>query len=142
MLDWLRYRYGLWQLQSEKKRSERNALKIWLMGEEEAKLKRVVEGRDPRLIDDDISQLMSDYIEREAQKLFLSVPEFTRGSDKWEKSGFVEHWRLTQATMLELRSAIRAEKKERSELARSWLAGLTGLIGVIIGLLAVILGRR
>ena len=38
--------------------------------------------------------------------------------------------------------AIRAERKESSELTRSWITGLTGLIGVLIGLLAIILGHR
>jgi hypothetical protein len=44
--------------------------------------------------------------------------------------------------MQALRSAIRAEKKESSELAFRWLTGITGLIGVLIGLLAIILHRH
>jgi hypothetical protein len=98
--------------------------------------------RNDLLIDDDIYQLECDYVQRQAERLVLSVPKFSEISDQWEKSPFTERWRLTRPTMLELRSGIRAEKKERSELFRSWLTGLTGLIGVLIGLLAVILGRR
>jgi hypothetical protein len=53
---------------------------------------------------------------------------------------------LTEEGVTELRLALRADRRERLEILRSWTATivttLTGLIGVIIGLLAVILGRR
>jgi len=76
-----------------------------------------------------VYQLESDYVQRQAERLLLSVPECSEISDQWEKSAFTDRWRLSRPAMLELRSAIRAEKKERSELARLWLTGITGLIG-------------
>jgi hypothetical protein len=108
------------------------------MAKQGKKPSRDLQGRDARLVDDDISQLASDYLERTAQRLLLPVPEFNQRSNKWEKSAFTERWRLTLAAIFELRAAIQAERRE----IRSWLAAITGLIGALIGLLSVILGRR
>jgi hypothetical protein len=138
MLDWLHYHYKLRQFQAEKKRTARNNAKLWRMAKQGKKPSRDLQGRDARLVDDDISQLASDYLERTAQRLLLPVPEFNQRSNKWEKSAFTERWRLTLAAIFELRAAIQAERRE----IRSWLAAITGLIGALIGLLSVILGRR
>jgi hypothetical protein len=142
MHDRVRYHYKLRQLHAEKEKTRSNNAKMWREAEKGKKPRSDLQGRDARLIDDDISQLSSDYYEREAQRLLLQVPEFSERSDKWEKLAFTERWRLTRSTMLELRSAIRTERRERSEHARLWLAGITGVIGALIGLLAIILGRR
>jgi hypothetical protein len=69
MFDWLRYRYRLWQLQSEKKRNDRINLDCFLNDKDPPKTLR-----DTRLIEDEILQLMSDYIANEAEKLYLSMP--------------------------------------------------------------------
>jgi len=74
-----------------------------------------------------VYQLESDYVQRQAERLLLSVPECSEISDQWEKSAFTIAGRLRRQRSV--RSAIRAEKKERSELARLWLTGITGLIG-------------
>jgi hypothetical protein len=148
MLNWLLYRFNLWRFHHEKFRTHRCRSKILSKAHKVEDIQTVLDDiktgkkRHDLQIDDDISQLTSDYLQREAERLLLPVPKFSTGSNEWEKSAFTERWRLTQATMHGLRSAIRAEKKERSELARAWLSGLTGVIGVLIGLLAVILGRR
>ena len=92
------------------------------------------------MIDDDIVQLVSNYLQSEANKHFISAPRFNLVDGNWELSDISNRVRLSQDAIRELRSAIRAEQKESSELIRSWLTGLTGLIGVLIGLLAVILG--
>jgi len=148
MLDWLRYRYDLWRLHNEKRAVHRYNARSWRRARRGKDITEAVENikthkwRNDLLIDDEIYQLESDYVQRQAERLLLSVPRFSEISNQWEESSFTKRWRLTRPTMLQLRSAIRAEKKERSELARSWLASLTGLIGVLIGLLAIILGKR
>jgi len=86
--------------------------------------------------------LQSTYLVSKAEKMFLPIPDFNRDSEKWERSDISGRYHLTRAAMRELVSAIRTERKESSEVARAWLTGLTGLFGVLIGLLAVILGRR
>jgi hypothetical protein len=65
---------------------------------------------------------------------------------KWRRGVTYVGLILTDDGIRELRVALRADRRERLEIIRSWVAtivpGLTGLIGVIIGLLAIILGRR
>ena len=148
MLDWLRYRYNLWGLHREKHAARRSNARSWQRAQRGQDITEALKNikthrwRNDLLIDDEIYQLEADYVQRQAERLLLSIPKFSEISDHWEKSPFTKSWRLTRPAMLELRSAIRAEKKERSELARSWLTGITGLISVLIGLLAVILGKR
>jgi hypothetical protein len=85
---------------------------------------------------------MSNDVRSEAEKHFVPVSRVDFVSGKWERSDVSDRFRLTQQYIGELRCAIRAERKESSELTRSWITGLTGLIGVLIGLLAIILGHR
>jgi hypothetical protein len=85
---------------------------------------------------------MPNDVRSEAEKHFVPVSRVDFVSGKWERSDVSDRFRLTQQYIRELRSAIRAERKESSELTRSWITGLTGLIGVLIGLLAIILGHR
>jgi hypothetical protein len=148
MIDWLPYRYKLFRLQIERRRTRRfysnehRKAKQQKKDREELQDIGFVEQHFVEIVDDKIAQLQSAHLESKAESLFLPVPEFSLESDKWEKSDVSGRYRLSRTAMLELRSAIRAERKESSELARSWLTGLRGLVGVLIGLLAVILGRR
>ena len=90
-------------------------------------------------LEEDIDYLISSYLSAKAQKLRLVMPE---SENNWQWSKHRRHYLLTPAAMQALRSAIRAEKKENSELAFRWLTAITGLIGVLIGLLAIILHRH
>jgi hypothetical protein len=156
MFDRLRYRYHLDRLQREKRQTQRSFQKAWIKAKAEEKSEDDLqvllaeENHELNFIEDNIHQLLHTYLTSEAEKHFVPVPEFDfrrkrsdeSDSGKWERSDVSDRYRLTQDAIRELRSAIRAERKESSELARSWLTGLTGLIGVLIGLLAIILGRR
>jgi hypothetical protein len=148
MFDWLHYRYQLALLQRKKRQTQRYFAKAGNKARKEYKsiddlqLLGDRETHELKLIDDDIHQLISNYVTSEAEKHFVPVPRFNLVDGDWERSEVGDRYRLTQEGIRELRSAIRAERKESSELARSWLTGLTGLIGVLIGLLAIILGRR
>lgn len=90
-------------------------------------------------IEDEISRLRTRYLCRTANRLILPIPN--RKNDKmWEDttSDAIEKV-LTTAGIAELRSLIRKEKKERVEQAAILIAALTGIIGTITGLLAVVL---
>jgi hypothetical protein len=83
----------------------------------------------------------------EAEKLYLPTPD--RGDQsKWiskdDLKSFENFSVLTPDAMSEVRTAIRKERRERREVVESWakIAGstitiLTGLIGAIIGLVAI-----
>jgi hypothetical protein len=78
-----------------------------------------------------------------SDEVLVGMPDRT---SKWRKSITSVGIVLTDEGLRELHLGIRNDRRERLEIVRSWMAtivpGLTGLIGVIIGLLAVILGRR
>ena len=140
MFDWFRFRYKLWRLHTEKKRVKRNSSKSWRLAKQGKRPN--LQGRNDLLIDDDIEQLESDYLNDQADKMLLHIAMEDQTYRRWEISGLTQRQRLNARARQELRSVLRTERKERSELARAWLTGLTGLIGVLIGLLAVFLGRR
>lgn len=98
--------------------------------------------------------LETQYLLVMANNNLVPTPGIT-ANDMLGKSEPGSRWRLAEESkdmMLnsdgrrELLRAINDDRRERIERWRLWIAtivpGLTGLIGVIIGLLAVILGRR
>jgi hypothetical protein len=91
-------------------------------------------------VDEAIYILMTDYLTDAAEKLMIEIPH--PSPPEWAKSDIHSRVYLTPPAINKVRAAIRTERKERSELARSWLSSITGLIGVLIGLLAIILGHR
>ena len=104
-----------------------------------------------------IVHLTTIYLTRTAQKYLIPVPEITeemirdmvwnegRGA-KWSFSEYIGHMILNEDAERELRVAIRAYRRERLEASRLWITSigsiLTGLIGVLIGLLSITLGRH
>lgn len=142
MLDWFRYRYQLSKLQVKKRREVRFCLQGWPKGDELKTLsyEDMEALRDPVVaIEEDIAKLLTSYLSSEAQNHFLPVSNV---DGDWEWSRIRRHYCLTNAAMVKLRSAIRAEKKEGSENFRSWLGSITGIIGILLASLAIILGRR
>jgi hypothetical protein len=105
---------------------------------------------------DELTLLETRYLLSIASRHLLPIPEIKRdvllgrgGVDpNWRISRYFEDYDLILSpdARRELELAIRAYRKERLETYRLWitsiLTSLTGLIGVIVGLLAVILGRR
>ena len=93
------------------------------------------------LIDEERRQLITDKYFRKANRLFVPTPPFTPEDDNkiWKHSnGFLY---LTDEGLATVREEIEKEQKRRRE-ARAhwiqWLLALTGLIGTIIGLFAVL----
>jgi hypothetical protein len=148
MIDWLRYHYQLDRLQRRKRRIKNLHAKAWNQANSENKAGvelvniRNLERHELEVLDDDIAQLESDYLNAEAEKIQFHIILEDQTYRRWELSNITNRERLNPKARKELRSALHIERKERSELVRSWLASITGLIGVLIGLAAVILGRK
>lgn len=84
----------------------------------------------------------------EAEKLYLPAPGLN-DKNKWipkEDLNTFENWSvLTPEAMTDLRAAIRKERREQREELESWakivgafMTILTGLVGAVIGLVAVL----
>ena len=154
MFDWLRYRYRQFklrkQIQQELKNRPGNPWQNWMDAQQQnkpqeeidalwRKIETIAERNHDRLV-----LLETDYLTSVVPKYLLTVPplSYINPGKEWKLSQHALQYYLTPEAMRELRLAIRAARRERLELARSWLTSITGLIGALIGLIAVMLGRH
>jgi len=92
-----------------------------------------------QIADDELIRLTSDYYVRLANRLLVPVPEFETVGGAWMESEVRSNrYHLRPEALHELRSSIRAEQKARREEWTIWLAALTGIIGALSGLIAII----
>ena len=90
---------------------------------------------------DAIQQLQSNHLIRLAHRYVLVVPPFDKKHDSWKESEFTDEWQLTPKAFIELRDAVRTERKARREAWQSHIVGIsaaTGVIGGLTGLVSVI----
>jgi hypothetical protein len=72
----------------------------------------------------------------------LADPEFRENGGDWEVARISRRWRLRREALAELFSAIRKKKREQREAAQAnliWVTAFTGIIGALIGLMAVMI---
>lgn len=149
MFDWLRYRYKLARLQIAGRKQLKVASELI-----KPAIKDFYVQYWQRL--EELATLQTDYFSNLASKRLIPIPErsteFLLGgsnpNSKWRRAKTGRHL-LTDEVLRELRVAVRAERRERLEIVRTWVVtivpgftALTGLIGAIIGLLAFISGRH
>lgn len=143
MQGWLRYRWEYYRLKRSYRRTEkwfeaaiRKANKENKKREERRDLEQE-SYHELGIIDDEIKMLVSRRLISVANRYFLPTPDFL--GDHWEECDFGRY--LTNEAMKELRAEIRkerAEKRQDWQGALFWISGLTGIIGAITGLVAVL----
>jgi hypothetical protein len=141
MFDWLRYRYQLTMLQRARRylQAQHHQEEIEAKKQNKSDLEIYdLYTKKEMSIAHQIASVETLYLCTLAEKYILPAPPL----EDFELDHDINEVYLKPEAMIQLRSQIRTEQKERSDLARSWLSGITGLIGVLIGLLAIILGRR
>jgi hypothetical protein len=89
------------------------------------------------LQDDEIEKLRTRHLITKARGLLIPIPPHD-APGAWEESEIDRRWHLTADAQRALIVAIRAEQRDRSEIARLWLTGLTGLVGALSGLAALL----
>jgi len=94
-------------------------------------------GPEDSFYEAEIHQLWTRYLQERAERLMLPLPSLDDESS-WEKSHVVPGYLLTRKGIDEVRKSIRNEVQERRSGWLTWLAALTGLIGAISGLVAVV----
>ncbi|SRR5713226_289761 len=88
-----------------------------------------------RQIDEHIAILESDYWLEQAQRYLLPAPN----DEAYIPSNLDRRFRyFDENTMASLRSSVRKEQKERSENFRTWATLAIGVIGALIGLVAML----
>ena len=144
MLNALQYNFKLQQLQRSKRRVRKKYKEIYEQANRQKKSRdeleklRYDERFDLEWIDDDIWRLQMQHISQQADKYLLPVPKFDQDSGEWIESDITRGWRLSPAALAKLRTEIRQERKGRREHWQSWLTLLTGFVGALIGLLAML----
>ena len=61
--------------------------------------------------------------------------------EQWEVAKISRRWRLRRQALRELLTAIHEAEKRRREAAQTklmWIAGLTGILGAMIGLISLV----
>jgi hypothetical protein len=91
---------------------------------------------------------LSRQLRAQARHLRLPIPQIYNKdnsvSEHWQQTRHAGHWCLTTTAVQALREAIRGEIKARHELRAHWavwLSALTGVIGAITGLVAVLASK-
>ena len=91
------------------------------------------------------SSYLTRQLLRSARRLHVPIPSMHgpdgTESEQWYQGSQTGHWCLTLSGVRRLREEIRSEQKARHEHRAQlvvWLSALTGIIGAITGLVAVI----
>lgn len=143
-MNYLSYRVTLHKLSSERNKIDNRYKKEYEKAIKEKDEEKRNEIRDDALmelneIDDQILYLEHQYLRSEATKYLLPIPPVVT-EDKgglWEQSRHTGKYHLTNKGLAQLRVEVRNEKKERTELLAQRISIIIGLIGAIIGLVAV-----
>jgi hypothetical protein len=132
MLDWLRYRYQLSRLRKEERDLSRSYKKAFDQATQQQKPKHELDrlllnfASDLQINDDLIGILETKYLTSRAEKRLIPVPQGSlpldeRGNDRWRTAKDSAILYLNDDGIRELHVAIRTDRRERLELARSWL---------------------
>ena len=97
------------------------------------------------LHDEEEDAYVTEQLLKEARSFRVSIPhrnnEDMSESEHWYKGNYTGGWYLTDRGIAALRAEIRREQKARHETRAQWtvwLSALTGLVGAITGLVALL----
>lgn len=91
------------------------------------------------IIDEEIAILATDNLIRKAKRRFMPIPSHDTDGMWVQCNTISNRYVLTNQGISQLRSSLHKERKEHAELVVMVLAVLTGIIGAITGLVAVII---
>jgi hypothetical protein len=146
MLDYLRFRWELFGLQRTDRKSGRKnaaaikAAKLRKSPKDEIGLLEYEGVMDGWHYQDEIRKLHSRYLSGQAARLLIPRPDL-RDEIMWEKEG-PNYIFLTEHGVNHMRAAIRAERKARLEMFLMWVPGIVGILGTLIGLVAILTGKK
>ena len=90
-------------------------------------------------INEQIANLSSQVLIDEAVRYELPIPEFKEEGGAWVQPEYGLIYYLNDVARAALRSDIRKEKKERSEILRTWLTVVLSIIGAVTGVAALLI---
>jgi len=139
MFEVIKYRWKLYELnkQYENVTEKYKQLKKDVKGDEYAML-HTEEGSEVVPLLEEMDALKTRRFCQIADNLMVPLPD-SKDESLWSDRYYGKGKNLTINGIWELKKFIRQEKRERREGFMVWLAALTGIIGIITGLVAVVL---
>lgn len=145
MYEYWKYRANLAKLNRQKNDLRTNLVSQIHKARKEGKLTEEIQSLEhqlyfeDRMIDEEIAILTTDYLLGKAKRHFVPIPSRDKNGI-WEKCKTISNrYVLTNRGISQLRSSLRKNRKEQIEIIIMILAALTGIIGAVTGLVAVIL---
>ena len=141
MIEWSIYQIRLWRLQRDRAKTVR-AYRPSIVAAQASKNHDDVqaalasEWSELSLIDEQADYLRSRSLLSKAARRVVEAPPDT--DEFWEVGHYLGRRTLTTKGVARLRTTLRREAHESSRLFLTWIAALTGLIGALTGLFAVI----
>ncbi len=138
MFEGMKYRWQLHKLENECSRIQKQYAK-YKKGLSGSKLQEVdsEEGSEIWPVLEEIDRLKSRRLCQIADRLMVPLPDI-QDKEQWKEQSYGQGRVLTSKGLWELRKLVREEKRERREGFVVWLAALTGIIGAMTGLAAVL----
>ena len=141
----LKYRWQIWRI-TKKINGTKSFYKEAIRKAEKENRHRDVEnliaeaGFEVGMLEDDRHHLICGYWLGITYKLYIPTPPL-KDESSWENCQFIDPnaHHLTVEGVNKIRSLIRKEKKERIGMYLLWIGPITGLIGAVAALLAILL---
>ncbi len=144
MFDYLQYRIKLRKFSNIKKKAHdtfsKEIREAYRKKESSEEINRIQYGEffEVTMAEEEISTLITNYLRKKAYKLFVPLPEF-ENEQMWTQCNKISDQKvLTYLGINTVTKAIREERKGKVELFLMIITSLTGIIGAIIGLIAII----
>jgi hypothetical protein len=144
MLDYLKYRIKLAKLRRQESRPSKiyqEAFKLYRIQKKSREdIERLDSERYSELkpIWEEIDFLVTSYLMAESKKHFIPFPDF-ESKNMWEECSFIGNVKvLSNLGIATVRSSLRNELREKIKLILQVLAGITGIVGALIGLFSII----
>jgi hypothetical protein len=145
-MEFFRYRWRLQALQRQRDREQADYIKLTreVKAEHGSRSSEYLDICSEAFAHNEISgqkiaELQSRRLIALAERLWLPTPE-TSDEAAWDGEFGQRFGILSRSTMAELRSRIRREQHEASQIVFAWLGGLTGILGTAIGLVSLLKG--
>ena len=143
MIDDILFRRRLRKLRKENELSESNLFKKVKEAEKnnmELYYELLSDLSSEREVNDDkIKTIIHQYIYEQAEKYLIPIPEYNEKSPDWEKSKiFSSKVRLTEAALARINAEIKKSKKDIYNNILLFVTAMTGLIGALTGLFAML----
>jgi 5-formyltetrahydrofolate cyclo-ligase len=146
VITYIRFRWDLYQIERQERKLDRRHKQIIRAAKKRGGTSEELYGleRDRAIggwhFQDEIRKLHSRYLCSQASRMLLPQPD-QKDEMMWEKET-PDRICLTERGINHMRALVRAERKAQTELLLMWVPGVVGTLGALIGLAAILTGRK